>query len=1376
LLVILATALFIVSTFGCDETSAENETINCRYKGSCGTGGSAGGVALVGDYAYVADTDDGLVIVDVTDKTDPQQVGYHDTAYARDVAVAGDYAYVADYTNGLVIVDISDKTKPQQVGHYDTAGWALGVEVVGAHAYVADWSNGLVIVDITDETDPQEIGHYDTAGQAGGVAVTGDYAYVADNWNGLVIVDISDKSDPQRVGHYDTDDDAGDVSVIGDYAYVADGDNGLVIVDISDKTDPQRVGHHDTAYARGVVVAGDYAYIAASSNGLIIMNISDKANPRQVGRYDTDQAKDAAMAEDYSYITDGTDGLVVVELAPVAWVDDISPNPAFDTDEVSFSGHGSDDSSIEGYSWRSSRDGPLSSSSSFATSSLSQGSHTISFKVKDDYGVWSDEVSTTLVIHERPVAYIDTISPNPALDTDTVRFSGHGTDDGSIQRYIWTSSLDGELHNGSSPNFATNIQTVDDFEDGEQTFSTGGDANWSLGDCESNCVVSGDISDNEESWIKNDFTGPGTLEFRWKVSSEDTYDILRLYLNGVFQDGISGEAPWSWYSLDLPIGTNTVQWVYEKDGAVTHGNDTAYLDDILYTCKLSLSNGTHSIYFRVQDNYGVWSNEEATTLSIKGKPRAYIDTVSPNPALDTDEVTFSGHGSDDGSIKEYSWRSSKDGSLNTSSSFATFSLSPGNHTIYFKAKDDHDVWSDEASTTLVIHERPVAYIDVISPNPCLDTDEVSLSGHGSDDGSIVGYSWRSSKDGSLNTSSSFATFSLSPGNHTIHFKVKDDHDVWSDEVSDFLIVHVRPTAFIDSIAPNPVLKDRNVLFQGHGTDDGMITRYAWRSSLEGQLYNGTNTSFSCDTLLPGTHSIYFRVQDNHGIWSKEVLGSLTVLSRPHAHVDFLSPSPAFDTDTVTFSGHGTDDGIITRYVWRSNLDGELYNSTVGPFSTDELTLGTHSIYFKVQDNHGLWSEEILSSLTILSRPHAHIDSISPDFALVGDEITFEGHGTDGGTIERYVWRSSHDNEFYNGTEATFNYSGLSTGTHTIYFRVKDKYGVWSDEDSSTLSIHPNQPDSDVSFSGNIIFEYEGAKLKENTEVTIDILLQNTGDGRVEDLSVELYIDYSLYKVFNFDLESGESRYLSEGTSAISWLPTIAGTYSIKLMYFYSHEGEDYVGSIETDIEVVGEKESSTPFYLKTSFLGISCLLFLIILGGAAFNLKSSRIDIAYGIVFSIIAIASAYLVFVSDFGDTVNRLACFSFFLIFTAIYVVFWYSDSSEREKERLAHQRAKEEILQAKNYETSRRYEDAARIYEKCGLWKEAGRVRELKEQSQAVRQSVITGPIDMSTQVDIKNSVVQRSNVGTGILRNCHVCGQTVDISKTPTICPHCKNQLR
>ena len=76
-------------------------------------------------------------------------------------------------------------------------------------------------------------------------------------------------------------------------------------------------------------------------------------------------------------------------------------------------------------------------------------------------------------------------------------------------------------------------------------------------------------------------TGPATLSFYWKVSSEASYDYLRVYLDGVKQYEISGEVNWQQKSINIPSGSHTVKWEYSKDGAVVSGSDKGWVDQVV---------------------------------------------------------------------------------------------------------------------------------------------------------------------------------------------------------------------------------------------------------------------------------------------------------------------------------------------------------------------------------------------------------------------------------------------------------------------------------------------------------------------------------------------------------------------------------------------------------------------------------------------------------------------------------------------------------------------------------------------------------------------------------------------------------------------------
>ncbi|MCD4806858.1 MAG: hypothetical protein K8R13_04695 [Methanococcoides sp.] len=272
---------------------------------------------------------------------------------------------------------------------------------------------------------------------------------------------------------------------------------------------------------------------------------------------------------------------------------------------------------------------------------------------------------------------------------------------------------------------------------------------------------------------------------------------------------------------------------------------------------------------------------------------------------------------------------------------------------------------------IIENEIPTANISSILPNIADEGDLVTFSGTGSDnDGSIITYLWTSDLDGQLSTSENFSTSALSIGTHTVYFKVQDDDGAWSATDSATVTINelpnVAPTAEILSIDPSTATEGIEITFNGSGTDsDGTIISYDWNSSIDGQL--SASESFSTSGLSLGTHTIYFSVQDDDSVWSATDSATVTINEKPNvvpfAEIISIDPTTATEDTEITFNGSGTDsDGMIIGYDWTSNLDGQL--STSENFSTSALSLGTHTIYFSVQDNHEAWSETATGSLPI----------------------------------------------------------------------------------------------------------------------------------------------------------------------------------------------------------------------------------------------------------------------------------------------------------------------------------------------------------------------------------------------------------------------------
>ena len=94
---------------------------------------------------------------------------------------------------------------------------------------------------------------------------------------------------------------------------------------------------------------------------------------------------------------------------------------------------------------------------------------------------------------------------------------------------------------------------------------------------------SGLITDNQSSSLQTTVTGPGTLSFWWKVSSEQWFDYLTFYIDGLQQAAISGEVDWQQQAFAVGGGSHALIWTYAKDPSVSVGMDAGWLDQVIFT-------------------------------------------------------------------------------------------------------------------------------------------------------------------------------------------------------------------------------------------------------------------------------------------------------------------------------------------------------------------------------------------------------------------------------------------------------------------------------------------------------------------------------------------------------------------------------------------------------------------------------------------------------------------------------------------------------------------------------------------------------------------------------------------------------------------------
>lgn len=115
---------------------------------------------------------------------------------------------------------------------------------------------------------------------------------------------------------------------------------------------------------------------------------------------------------------------------------------------------------------------------------------------------------------------------------------------------------------------------------------SGGDLAWfdeSEADSAGGSVArTGAVEDEQNSALATQVRGPGTLSFRWRVSSEEDYDSLVFSMNGSLEEVIDGEVEWTTVTKELGEGDHTLTWDYRRDELDGDGMNAGFLDAVMF--------------------------------------------------------------------------------------------------------------------------------------------------------------------------------------------------------------------------------------------------------------------------------------------------------------------------------------------------------------------------------------------------------------------------------------------------------------------------------------------------------------------------------------------------------------------------------------------------------------------------------------------------------------------------------------------------------------------------------------------------------------------------------------------------------------------------
>ncbi len=236
--------------------------------------------------------------------------------------------------------------------------------------------------------------------------------------------------------------------------------------------------------------------------------------------------------------------------------------------------------------------------------------------------------------------------------------------------------------------------------------------------------------------------------------------------------------------------------------------------------------------------------------------------------------------------------------------------------------------------------------------------------------------------------------SLSPGLHKLTVRVKDGKGLWSNQIA--RLFYVMPDAHADATS---------VAAAEYWIDD---VKQTTATTLNTQVID-------ISQLDDGLHKLMVRVKDNKGVWSNQMTRTFFVSSAAHA-----------DATSITAREFWIDGKIADR---------QKIDDTPAVIDISSLPAGLHMLTMRVQDNNGVWSNQMARMFYVASTPEPS------DATLVNYLYWIDGDK------EHKVMGTIDDSH-----SLTIDIGDQEEGDHTFTWYVSDSKGRWSDPITEVFAV------------------------------------------------------------------------------------------------------------------------------------------------------------------------------------------------------------------------------------------------------------------------------------------------------------------------------------
>lgn len=338
----------ITSTQPLSPTITPMPSLSFDLIGSWLTSREALNVVVQNHIAYIANGGGGLKIVDVSDFSNPMEIGSYPLENAQNVIVDSQIAYVTEQGgisgssalgDRLILLDIQNPSVPRLLGEFSMGHRSINNLAVENQIVYLTRSDALIAVDVSDPSQPKTIGEFTFFSNVAypGVAVKDGIVYMIANR--LHIVNFRNPAEPFEIASVDTGWGSS-IILIDQRAFVTGWDEGLIILDVSDPSKPIRLGRFMELVGNYELIplgaASRQSFMEASvidemvylsfsfgldhgtwnqtlESGIIAIDISDSIKPKMVAKYaELDDVSSIFANDEFVFVTDSSRGLFIL--------------------------------------------------------------------------------------------------------------------------------------------------------------------------------------------------------------------------------------------------------------------------------------------------------------------------------------------------------------------------------------------------------------------------------------------------------------------------------------------------------------------------------------------------------------------------------------------------------------------------------------------------------------------------------------------------------------------------------------------------------------------------------------------------------------------------------------------------------------------------------------------------------------------------------------------------------------------------------------------------------------------------------------------------------------------------------------------------------